>query len=343
MSDFHTQPHSRSAARQASRQRATRRFVYASVAIGVVIVLGAAAVVWRWAPWRSSPDHAVASVRYLGVYEPDAPTSYTQVSQFAQAIDWQPNLVSYYSAWGVPFKAGFAASAAKHSALTLVQIDPKNVSLAKIAAGRYDKYLRSYAAEVKAFRSQVVLSFGHEMNGNWYSWSNRHTSATVFVAAWRHVVTVMRDAGATNATWLWTVNIVDQNSTIPIASPRAWWPGSRYVNWVGIDGYYYQSSQTFAQVFGGTIADVRELTSDPILIAETGVAPSAGQPSKISDLFGGIRTFGLLGFVWFDENTQGRVWRINTPQAFHAFGQNAKEFVKGSGVPASAQQASAGG
>ena len=104
------------------------------------------------------------------------------MSQFAQAIDWQPNLVSYYSAWGVPFKAGFAASAAKHSALTLVQIDPKNVSLAKIAAGRYDKYLRSYAAEVKAFRSQVVLSFGHEMNGNWYSWGNRHTSATVFVA-----------------------------------------------------------------------------------------------------------------------------------------------------------------
>ena len=247
--------------------------------IGVVLVIGAAVVV-RWAPWRSSPAPAAGSVRYLGVYEPDAPTSYAQVDDFAQAIDWQPNLVSYYSAWGMPFQAGFAASATKHGALTLVQIDPKNVSLAKIAAGRYDRYLRSYAAAVKAFRAQVVLSFGHEMNGNWYSWSNRHTPAKVFVAAWQHVVTVFRDAGATNATWLWTVNIVDQHSAIPIASPRAWWPGAKYVDWVGIDGYYYQSSQDFAQVFGPTIAAVRELTGDPILIAETGVAPSAGQPPR---------------------------------------------------------------
>jgi hypothetical protein len=338
MTDFRTQQDSRSAARRASRRRAnrTRKFVYVGV-IGAVLIIGAA-VVLRWAPWRSSSAPAAGSVRYLGVFEPSAPTSYDQVDEFAQAIGRQPNLVSYYSAWNTPFQAGFAATATKHGALTLVQIDPKNVSLAKIADGGYDTYLRSYATAVKAFRAQVVLSFGHEMNGNWYSWSNRHTPAKVFVAAWRHVVTIFRAEGATNATWLWTVNIVDQHSAIPIASPRAWWPGAKYVDWVGIDGYYYQSSQDFAQVFGPTIAAVRELTDDPIIIAETGVAPSAGQPAKISDLFSGIHSFGLLGLVWFDENTQGRVWRINSPAAFQAFSQNVKEFVKRPAATASPQQ-----
>ena len=55
----------------------------------------------------------------------------------------------------------------------------------------------------------VIIGFGHEMNGYWYSWGYRHTSPAVFVAAWRHIVTVFRQQGADNVTWLWTVNIID--------------------------------------------------------------------------------------------------------------------------------------
>ena len=72
------------------------------------------------------------------------------------------------------------------------------------------------------------------------------------------------------------------------------------MTWVGIDGYYYNSASTFAPLFGPTIAAVRALTHDPILISETAVAPAAGQSAKIADLFAGIRLYGLLGFVWFD-------------------------------------------
>ena len=69
-------------------------------------------------------------------------------------------------------------------------------------------------------------------------------------------------------TWLWTVNIFTTNNP-NVSDPASWWPGSSYVNWVGVDGYYYTSSQSFVQVFGSTIVDVRMLTSDPIIIAET--------------------------------------------------------------------------
>jgi hypothetical protein len=246
--------------------------------------------------------------------------------------------VSYYSPWLEPFQAGFATSAVNHGAVTLVQMDPTNVSLASIAAGRYDTYLRSYAAAVKAFGTQVIFSFGHEMNGNWYSWGNQHTSARVFVAAWRHIVTVFRKVGAENATWLWTVNVINNNTSTPIPDPAPWWPGSSYVTWVGIDGYYYLQPSSFAQVFGPTIVAVRALTGDPILIAETGATPAAGQPAKIDGLFAGVRTYGLLGFVWFDENTQGRAWRINSPGAFAAFRRGAKAFLRPPATPESAQQ-----
>jgi hypothetical protein len=149
------------------------------------------------------------------------------------------------------------------------------------------------------------------------------------VAAWRHIVSVFRALGARNVTWLWTVNVINnaQGSTIP--SPTAWWPGSSYVTWVGIDGYYLKSNWQFAPLFGPTIRAVRALTDDPILIAETGVVPEANQPAKINDLFAGIRLYGLLGLVWFDTtNYQGLDFSINSRAAIAAFRQDASTFTR---------------
>jgi hypothetical protein len=230
----------------------------------------------------------------------------------------------YYSGWLEHFQARFAAMAARHGAAPLVQINPSGASLAAIASGDYDDYLRSYASAVKAFGGRVILSFGHEMNGYWYSWGYRHTSPAVFVAAWRHIVTVFRMVGARNVTWLWTVNVMHPRSGIP--PPARWWPGSSYVNWVGIDGYYYKKSWEFAPLFGPTIKAVRALTLDPILISET-AAPAAGnQPAKIANLFAGVRAYGLLGLVWFnvDKNVN---WRVNSPAAFAAF-RNGAQMLK---------------
>jgi mannan endo-1,4-beta-mannosidase len=248
---------------------------------------------------------------YLGVYAPGAPKSYRGVTAFTDTTGVRPGIVVYYSGWLEPFQARFAAAVASHDALPLVQIDPTGISLTAIASGQYDAYLHSYASAVKAFGGRVILSFGHEMNGYWYSWAHHHTSPAAFVAAWRHIVTVFRAAGARYVTWLWTVNIMNGHS---IPSPKRWWPGSSYVNWVGIDGYYYKPSWKFAPLFGPTIKAVRALTLAPILISETSVARTAGQPVKVADLFAGIRAYGLLGFVWF--NAKGhRDWRFSSAAA----------------------------
>jgi hypothetical protein len=263
---------------------------------------------------------------YLGVYTSEGPASYAGVTAFTRATGVRPKLVVYYSGWFEPFRTGFATTVAKHGAVPVVQINPTDISISAIASGRYDAYLTSYAQAVRAYRDPVILSFGHEMNATWYSWGYRHTSPADFVAAWRHIVTLFRALGTRNVTWLWTINVIKtQDGTIP--GPAPWWPGSSYVTWVGIDGYYLEPSWQFVTLFGPTIAAVRELTGDPVLIAETSAIPAAVQPEKIADLFAGVHTYGLLGFVWFDDVTS-HDYRLSSPEAIAAFGHDAKTYTR---------------
>jgi hypothetical protein len=262
---------------------------------------------------------------YIGVYQSEAPGSYAGITNFTTKTGIKPRLVVYYSGWFEPFKTSFAKTAAEHGAVPLVQINPQNISLAAIASGRYDSYLTSYAEAVRSYHHPVILGFGHEMNGNWYSWGYRHTSPADFVAAWRHIVTLFRELGARNVTWLWTVNIMHTGGSI--SHPGPWWPGIKYVTWVGLDGYYYKQSWTFAPLFGPTIAAIREFTHAPMLIAETSTAPTTNQPAKIANLFAGIHLYGLLGFVWFNS-VHVLDWRLNSPPAIAAFRRGAKTLIR---------------
>ena len=138
----------------------------------------------------------------------------------------------------------------------------------------------------------MVIGFGHEMNAYWYPWGYGHLPAIDFrggLAPHRDVVPLIR--APSNVTWLWTLQ-ADEQGTGPIAS---WWPGEKYVTWVGIDGYYYRPSETFFSIFGKTIAEVRVLTGLPVLLSEVAVGPQAGQARKIPDLFAGMRHYGTLG------------------------------------------------
>jgi hypothetical protein len=258
---------------------------------------------------------------YLGVYAPGSPGAYQPVADFAKAAGRQPNLVGYFSGWAEPFATAFAQRSRSHGAATIVQIDPTDADVAAIAAGAYDKdYLRPYADSVRKFGHPVVIGFGHEMNAPWYSWGYGRVPPRTFVAAWRHIVTLFRGQGADNVTWLWTIN-ADLSDTGPITS---WWPGARYVSWVGIDGYYYRPSDNFAGVFGRTIAQVRTFTRKPVLLSETGVGPRAGQHAKITNLFAGMRQDKMLGLVWFDMDQHDGIyhqdWRIqDSPAAESAF------------------------
>jgi hypothetical protein len=311
-------------------RRRRRPLVTIGLAVLAVVAIAAGVVVYNdvsapQGPLKSLPPSAGS---YLGVYTKELPASYNEVSAFRQATGTTPDLVMYYSGWYVPFPAKFAAKVADEGAAPLVQMDPDGIDVARIAAGKYDGYLSAYAEAVKAYRHPVILSFGHEMNGPWSSWGYGKTSPATFVQAWKHIVTEFRSLGASNVTWLWTANIINNTKTGTIPNPRPWWPGPAYVNWVGLDGYYLKANWQFAPLFGPTINAVRQFTSAPILIAETGAeTTTTDQPAKVADLFAGVKSYGLLGLVYFDTaNSAGQEFGLSSQAAIDAFKKGASTY-----------------
>ncbi|MBV9204129.1 MAG: hypothetical protein JO037_01710 [Actinobacteria bacterium] len=291
----------------------SRAATYLAVALALAAVGLTASRLIQSLPSSPSPVHASLApelASYLGTFEPGAPPDYGVVASFGQTAGRQPNLVGYYSGWAQPFNMPFAETILRHGIIPFVQIDPTAASIKQISNGTYDNYLRSYADSVRNFGHAVVLGFGHEMNAPWYPWGYTHVPAATFVAAWQHIVTLFRQQGAENVTWLWTLE-ADEPGTGPISS---WWPGTQYVTWVGIDGYYYRSTDTFASVFGKTIIQLRTFTDKPVLLSETAVGPDAGQFAKIQDLFHGMAAYKTLGIVWFDKDQHDGIfhqdWRL---------------------------------
>ena len=234
---------------------------------------------------------------YIGVFEPGATASYSAVRQFASETAQPVNISLYYSGWNDPFQVNMANWAYQSGGMPFAQILPYHLSLTSIAAGRYDTYLRSFASEVSDYRHPVLIGFAPEMNGNWYGWGNGRTQPSVYIAAWRHVVDVFRAEHVSNVIWVWTVNSVNA-SRAPLAQ---WWPGASYVTWVGIDGYYYFPTDTFNEVFGTTIDQLRTFTDKRVLISETGIGPNSDDVSQMNGLFAGVEQYHLLGLVWFDQ------------------------------------------
>ena len=251
----------------------SRLVMILALALAVVAVAVAGSrLVARYTP-AHPPAHAAlpsALAAYLGVFEPGAPPDFDSITTFSKVAGRQPNLIGYYTGWAAPFDTSYADEIREHGAIPFVQIDPTDASISALANGTYDVYLRSYADSV----------------------------------------TLFRDEGADNVTWLWTIQ-ADEAGTGPIQS---WWPGPRYVTWVGVDGYYSRPSDTFASVFGTTIEQVRTFARKPVLLSETAVGPAAGQFLEIQNLFRGMTEYETLGLVWFDEHQHGGIarqdWRL---------------------------------
>jgi hypothetical protein len=315
-----------------------RRVAKVTIAIGIALVVLAAlgrVILGAYAPKDpKAPEPAEpAAGGYLGVAEAGETTSYQVVNDFAGSVGRQPDIVLYYSSWEEPFQKRFAAEVHAHGATPFVQIEPGLASMAAVAAGHYDAYLRSFAHQIRAYGHPVIVGFAAEMNGDWDPWGYRHTSPATFVAAWRHVVTLFRQQSANNVIWLWTINVTEPG-TGPI---QDWWPGANYVTWIGIDGYYYLPSFTFNDVFLPTIAEVRIFTGQPIILSEIAIGQVAGQATKIPDLFAGVLANHLLGFVWFDETQNGGIyhqdWRLeDSSTGLAAFRRELKNYKRVGGL-----------
>lgn len=233
---------------------------------GKVLLGVASASVAQWN--RDTGTHAALSVAYVSMARPVAPA---------------------FMRW-VRLTAG--------TSKPVIEILPRRRTLTAIAAGADDRWLRSLRREIT---SPVVISFAPEANGTWYSWG---AQPAMFRAAWRHVRQIL---GTRHITWMWQV------SAAPVGVPStrrgysgrlaSYWPGRRYVNWVGLDGYFEFPANTFAGLFGHALSNVRAFTRAPVLLSETSIGPGTGrhQFRDLRAIFTALRYHQFLGMIWFDK------------------------------------------
>ncbi|WP_327358019.1 glycoside hydrolase family 26 protein [Streptomyces sp. NBC_01304] len=248
--------------------------------------------------------------KYFGMAAQGVPASMKPVDDFAEAAGKKPNLIAYYAAWGDGFDAGHAMDVWDKGALPFISWEPFKESLADIAAGKSDDYIRRYAQSVRELNIPVGITFAHEMNGHWYPWGAKTATAEQFVAAWKHIHDIFEQEKATTVIWTWSPNII---YPMPDVKLKPYWPGDEYVDWVGVIGYYVDNGpRTFQTLFGPTMTQVRTFTKKPFIIPETASAHGERKPADINDLFKGVAARDdVLGFVWFNLKKESD-WRIDS-------------------------------
>jgi hypothetical protein len=270
---------------------------------------------------------ASATIR-LGVYdaaqgEVGAPESAQTLDQYAAMVGRKPDIVMDYSNVTDPLLTSTeVANLSSRGETPLVSwqlyksgYSGPTIPLSQIAAGAYDGDLRRAAAEAKAMPfGEILIRFGHEMNGNWYGWSGEPAA---FVAAWRHVVSLFRAEGATNVKWVWSANV--DNGSYPF---RAYFPGDEWVDYTGLDGYNWGTAgvgvnrwESLAQVFSSSYAQLTQLSSKPVILTEVSSSEVGGNKAAwIREGF--LHTIPqsfprVNAVVWFDRN-QEEDWRIDS-------------------------------
>jgi beta-mannanase len=200
-------------------------------------------------------------------------------------------------------------------------------ALREIVDGRYDNHVRGWARDAAAWGEPFYLRFAHEMNGSWYPWSpgvNGNAGAAEYVAAWRRVHKIFEEEGATNVRWVWSPDVRSSPHLAKL------YPGAAYVDWVGLDGYNWGTSQpghswqTFSEIFGRSYDKLARMTKKPMMISETASAESGGD--KAAWIRQGLlvqvpkRFPRIKAVIWFHRNNEAEAyqqadWRVNSSEA----------------------------
>ncbi|MFJ6198152.1 glycoside hydrolase family 26 protein [Micromonospora sp. NPDC092111] len=294
-----------------------------------------------------------AGKMFIGVTTDKGPYDLAAVQTFTVAAGHQPQVMLFSAGWAsatfdrtlfdrisgrgmLPMLAwepwdhqlDQAARKKKLTARKIDQLrsDQPRYRLANIARGDFDSYLLSWATGIKALGYPVAIRFAHEMNGDWYPWSELANGNRPggYVKAWRHIHDLFRAAGVTNVTWVWSPNTRWDSSTPKLST---YYPGDAYVDWVGLSGYYgtgaFSRYRSFDAIFDQTITEIRTFTRKPLVITETGASDGHGRKAEwITQTFRALpRHRDIIGLIWFEVNKE-LDWRIvSPPAAARAFAQ----------------------
>ena len=280
----------------------------ALLAACVLTVLGLAVTHTGVAHAASSPPATT-----LGIW-----TSAEDGGSYSTISGQHPNVANVYEYWGNSFPTSFADAAESAGATPFMELEPWQgvvddgqhgnacayssnfPAMTTIGANgsAISSYLDSLGSAIASFGHPVILTFAHEFNiGGQYPWSEgdcEGTTAAQWIQAWDTVRSDVDSTANGLASFMWVPGAATETGGQDTTyNPTPYWPGASNVDMVGVDGYpstqFGASQGTFKGMFGLVFSQIQALSSLPIFIAETNLAPLGGSgyetiPNFISDL-----------------------------------------------------------
>lgn len=188
-------------------------------------------------------------------------------------------------------------------------------TLEAILAGDFDTALKAWGATAREFATPLIVEWGTEVNGQWFSWNGywhgQQAGPQLFRETYRHVVETIN---ADNITWVFHINSDDDPEETWNAFEH-YYPGDDVVDWLGVSIYSAQSPlddywTDFSEQMDAVMPRLTQLANKPIMLLEFGATHNhaLGDSSVWADLaLNAIlanRWPALKGFSWWNESWQ---------------------------------------
>lgn len=171
-------------------------------------------------------------------------------------------------------------------------------ALDNFLAGKFDSKIRAWAKAAKATGRPVMVEFAPEANGSWFPWNGLWNGGAIateygnpnlpdgpekYRDTFRHIVSLFREEGADNVTWVFHVDAQPQPQE-PWNSMKNYYPGDEYVDWIGLSvfgaiepaGDWYPD---FTQVLDWSWDEIKVMTSTkPIAVVESATIEHPQKP-----------------------------------------------------------------
>jgi hypothetical protein len=251
---------------------------------------------------------------------------------FEQKMGKTAGIAATFVGFDEEFPQDFVSGVGSPTTTPLLFLEiPDDSNLKEVIDGRFDANLRDFAAQAKDFGNEIILVPFNEPNLNESSWgfgTSPNNTAANFKAAWVHVHDLFAEAPNVK------FGLAYNNVSIPEDPQNTFeslYPGSQYVDYVGIDGFNWQEDgqwETFAEVLGSSTQELMQFDK-PIYLFSIGTGEDTGgnpnlKAAWIADMYGWLKDHPeVAGFVWFNEDKSQageKNWLVDSnPEAFTAF------------------------
>lgn len=237
--------------------------------------------------------HIIFGAWTEGLYDPTTKRLQVEkLKQFEDLAHKKVTIAHYYRGWEALAESDLITefdSLRTHNWVPMINANPyffsectsqKESIYKAIADGDCDSFLRRAGKNLSTIKKPFYLLFAWEMNNPQIEWSLKYTGSTAadFVSAWRHIHTIFKEEHVTNAIWVFCPNTQDANT-----SYADLYPGDSYVDWIGLDGYNWGTTQSwshwqsFAEVFTASYSQLVNVAPEkPFMLAEVNTTDQGG-------------------------------------------------------------------